>query len=143
MSGLFLEGFFEGFGIDGVEEGEGDRVPVAGGFAEPPVGPVFAGVLVEFLAPAEDRPILAGVVRCLGNKAQGTMAVKVVLGVNERACPFASVLDIGNAFRLNDGVVFPGSEEGLCVSVFLAHPRARVRRAEAYGTNSSLAIDGL
>ena len=48
-------------GIGGVGGGEGDGGPVAGDLGEPAVGPVFPGVLVEFLAPAEERPVLAGI----------------------------------------------------------------------------------
>jgi len=54
---------------------------------EPPDGSVFPGVLVEFLAPAEDRPVLAGVLFGRGHEAKGTTAVSVVVGVDEGACP--------------------------------------------------------
>ena len=45
----FLRGV-EGFGIAGLEGGKGDSGPVAGSFAQPTVGSVVPGVLVEFLA---------------------------------------------------------------------------------------------
>ena len=53
---------FENPGIGGVEGGEGGGGPVAGGLGEPAVGPVFSGVLRQVArAPAEDRPVLAGI----------------------------------------------------------------------------------
>ena len=62
-----------GFGIDGVKGGEGNRVPVAGGFAEPLVGPVFPGVLVDLIAPPEDRPAPAGMFLRRGHKAKDSL----------------------------------------------------------------------
>ena len=40
-------------------------------------------------------------------------------------------------------MVFRGAEQGLCVRVVVAHPRARVRKEEAEGTHGGLDGSGL
>ena len=67
---------------------------------------MFAGVLVEFLAPAEDHPVLAGVLLSRGHEAQGAMVVRVVLGVDERARPLASALEIVKALQRKGRMLF-------------------------------------
>ena len=66
------------------------------------------------------------------------MEVIVVVGVDERACPLAGALEIGKAFQRKGGMVLRGAEQGFCVSVVVAYPRARVRWAEAEGTHGGL-----
>ena len=70
------------------------------------------------------------------------MEVIVVVGVDERACRLAGAFEIGKALRRKGGMVLRGAEQGLCVSVVVAHPRAPVRRAEAEGTNGGLYRSG-
>ena len=74
---------FEGFGIDGVQRGEGERGSISGGFAETTVWSVVPGLLIEFFSSAEDRPVLAVVFRGRSHEAQGTMTMGVVVGVDE------------------------------------------------------------
>jgi len=99
---------------------------------------VVPGVPVEFLASLMDRSVLAGVFLRRDREEQGTIAVQVVVGVEEKACPQAGALEIGKTFRQKDGLVFRGAAHGLCVRGVVAHPRARVRRAEAEGTQGGL-----
>ena len=81
------------------------------------------GVLVELLAPAVDRPVPAGVLGGRGHEAQGAMAVMVIVGVDERACPTAGALEIGKAFRRKGGMVLRGAEQDLCDSVVVSHTK--------------------
>ena len=60
---------------------------------------MFPGVLVEFLAPAEDCPVVAGVLLGRGHEAQGMMAVCVVVGVDVGACPLAGASEVDGTFR--------------------------------------------
>ena len=117
------------------------RGTVASGLAERFVGPLVPGVLVQFFAPAKDCPVLAGVLFGRAHEAQDTKAVRVVVDLEEGACPWAGAHEIGKAFRgfqRKGGMVSRGAEQGLQVRVVAALPRARVRGAEAEGTQGDL-----
>ena len=89
------------------------------------------GLDVHRVTLGEYRLILAAMALCWGDELDGTMAVGVVVPVDEAFDPVARIIEIGKRLGRIAVVVFEGLEQRLGERIVVAHLWARERRHDA------------